>query len=565
MFGSAPIGAVELGGIYGEAPEPIPVAGNNAIRWQPRLLVDGVDWTARLVGDLSVDREESAAGICSFVLCLPAGPVTPTDWKGKAITLDYVGTMAGVTIEQRMFTGRVADPTWNRTDRTLSCTCSDQLQQRVEAMEIAAIDALTGGYWSEDVFEPVAGRSRWDYAQERMTSRAAALDCDAGGNLRVTSWYAKASPDFVFGQGSTVYDSLDVQLSDLSEQINTVEIEGDYRFPRLWQRNRTFTWVHPDMDGFTGEQGFCAWFQNTTELPTIDMIRSAAEGGGQTVIAGIYQALPPSGIYCSPPVGFVAPANHDELLLSAVVTGARRWNQTVTENYKLTVLAEASVSLVGSVIDRQGATVDVESDEADAWESDDIEGGTSGHTDARDEGRRQAQLLTLLNQASTSIIGAHRGTQLSWQVPASWVSGIDLIHTVELGDQGANARGKVVRVQHDLSIDDGSAMTTVTIAVMRGGGTVSDPLLPPSFSEYDEPGGGTIGPLPTQLADGIGDPPYDETKDGFSGNYSLSAGEYPRRFQITADEVAEELRDEHVVEIPAIYRVTIPNDLLELY
>lgn len=569
MFGGAPIGATPLGGSFGGAAEPVPVGGANAIRWVARLLVDGVDWSSRLVGEPQVDREEGAAGICSFDLCLPAGPVTPTDWKGRSVALDYIGTMAGVTTEQRLFTGRVADPSWNRTTRTLSCTCSDQLQQRVEAMEISAIDALVGGYWSEDVFEPVAGRSRWDYAQERLSTRAASLDCDAYGSVRVTSWYTAAQPDFTFGAGSTVYDSLDVQLSDLSVQINTVEIEGDYRFSRLWQRNLTYVWAHPDMAGTSGMTGFCLWIQHTTELPTIEMIESAVSGGGQTVISSAYQVLPSSGTYCDPPIGYAAPRNHKELVLAARVVGARRWNQAVTESYKLRVVAGASVAAVGEVIERQGAAVEVESDLAEAWESDEITGGTSGHQDVRDEPRRQAQLLTLLNQAGATIVAAHRGTQLSWDVPASWVTGLDLRHTVHLDDQGARAKGKVARLQHRLSLETGVALTTVTIAVMRGGGAVSDPLVPPPFSvlppEEEEGPSPIEDSMPTQLADGIDDLPYDETLDGFSGNYSQTSGDYPRRFQATADEVLETLRDENVVEIPAVYRIAIPNDLLELY
>lgn len=568
MFGGAPIGATPLGGSFGGAAEPVPVGGANAIRWVARLLVDGVDWSSRLVGEPQVDREEGAAGICSFELCLPAGPVTPTDWKGRSVALDYIGTMAGVTTEQRLFTGRVADPSWNRTTRTLSCTCSDQLQQRVEAMEISAIDALVGGYWSEDVFEPVAGRSRWDYAQERLSTRAASMDCDAYGSVRVTSWYAAAQPDFTFGAGSTVYDSLDVQLSDLSAQINCVEIEGDYRFQRLWQQNQQYGWEHPELGGFSGIQGFCMWLRNTSELPTKEMLRSAVSGAGYSVISEGYQTLPPSGVYCIPPIGWAASSNHDELVLRGAVIGARRWAQSVTEQYRLRVEADASIAAVGEVIERQGASVAVGEDRADAWESDPPTYGTSGHIDVRDEPRRHRMLTTLLQQARVSIISAHRGSRLSWDVPASWVTGLDLRHTVQLDDQGARALGKVCRLGHRLNLETGEAMSTVTIAVMRGGGTTSDTLTPPAYSTAEDPedwGDLPGGSLPTQLADGVDDPEYDDELEGFAGNYSMSSGAYPRRFDVTSIELDESLRDEHQAEITATYRVAIPNDLLELY
>ncbi|RCH01439.1 hypothetical protein CSC36_6097 [Pseudomonas aeruginosa] len=47
----------------------------------------------------------------------------------------------------------------------MDVSCTDQLQQRVEAMEIAAVDRPGRRAWSADVFEPVDGRSRWDYAR----------------------------------------------------------------------------------------------------------------------------------------------------------------------------------------------------------------------------------------------------------------------------------------------------------------------------------------------------------------------------------------------------------------
>src|SRR5690606_2794495 len=101
-----------------------------------------------------------------------------------------------------------------RTERTLSYTCSDQSQEQVEALSAAQVDALVGGQWSVDVFQPVEGRSHWDYALERMGTRTASLECDAYGVPRVTSWYAKPVADFMFGPGSTEYDTVSVSFSE---------------------------------------------------------------------------------------------------------------------------------------------------------------------------------------------------------------------------------------------------------------------------------------------------------------------------------------------------------------
>lgn len=73
---------------------------------------------------------------------------------------------------------------------------------------------------------------------------AEALDCAPTGELRVTSLFSQP-PAFEFGAGSTVYNSVEVSVGDLSSQTNRIEIECDYRFSRLWQLNASYGWQHP--------------------------------------------------------------------------------------------------------------------------------------------------------------------------------------------------------------------------------------------------------------------------------------------------------------------------------
>lgn len=597
LVGGVPIASVPLASLAGggAAPEPGQVELVSAFRWKLRLLVGDQDVSARLTGSVEVDREEGAAGIARFDLCLAAGPVTPTDWKGKPVALDFICEVAGVTTQTRRYTGRIADPSWDSSTRTLSCTCSDQLQQRVEAMTIAEIDALTpGAVWSEDVFEPVDGRSRWDYMNERLGTMAASLDCAPDGSMRVTSWFATA-PAFVFGLGSTVYQSITVDLADLDSQTNVVEIEADYRFSRLWQFNFTFGWSHPDTDGFGGIQGFCAWRDDTSELPTMDMIREATESAGLTMLtAANYNRLPPN---TANPCGDGSPwinNNYAEgLILGASWRGALRETQAVTESYALRVEVTQSVADAGEVITRERVAIEIESDRADKWESeaygvntgstgtpgaigdgDDEEAdddeidpvdGINGNVDLRNEARRIAGLGCSLQQARTTLIEAHRGTTVSWQVPTPMALGMDLVHTLELDDQ-IRAAGKCRQITDAFDLASGSALTTLSIAVMRGGGDASDPLTPPPYSTStaDRPAGG--GSLTTQLGGRTSSPPYNENLYGFSGNYSVgNAGEqFPRQFKVPAPEIPADIRDEWKVDIDRTFRVAIPNDLLEL-
>ena len=109
---------------------------------------------------------------------------------GQTVELYYRDWVDGAWREELCFKGWVIRPQFTLQTRILDCECSDRQQEIVEAMDVAAIDALVGGLWSADVFEPVEGRSRWDYAMERMSTQAASLQCSVEGDLQVTPWAA---------------------------------------------------------------------------------------------------------------------------------------------------------------------------------------------------------------------------------------------------------------------------------------------------------------------------------------------------------------------------------------
>lgn len=147
------------------------------------------------------------------------------------------------------------------------------------------------------------------------------------------------------------------------------------------------------------------------------------------------------------------------------------------------------------------------------------------------------------------------------------VVAVDLVHTLRISDQGITAQARCNRVLDTFELTAGTAVTTLSIGVMRGGGDANDSLVAPPPSTIEQPDNPDNIGLATQLGRRNDSPPYDETLDGFAGNWdngnpTLEA--FPRRFQITAPEIAATERDESTAEIPAVYRVAIPNDILEL-
>lgn len=568
MLNALPLNAVPLNGLASAAAEPEYIVRGQSFVWALRVLVGGVNLTAQLTGTVTVDREEGAAGIAGFDLYIaPGAAVVPPDWKGRPVTIDYISTTQGATSESRRYTGQISIANWNPVSRLLSCECSDQLQQRVEGMSVAAIDALVGGYWSSDVFEPVEGRSHWDYALERLSTRPVSLDSSPAGELRVTSWYA-VLPHFIYGPGTTLYQTVELQQSDLDESTNRVEIEFSYRYSRLWQLNERYVWKHPGTLGLDDIAGFCQWRTDPTELPQIGMVEDAASGNGQTLLNPDYYLLPLTlADPCGTGVGWTN--IYDDLLLGVDWTGARRWVQTVTETYSLTLATAAGEVDATKIVQRSSATVNVESDLAEAWTEGPIS-GDGGAIDVASDARRDAAMTVALRMGQVEIIAAHREATVSWQVPTSLAMGVDLVHTLQVTDQGVNASGKCRRIVDSFDLGSGAALTTISIAIMRGGG-VSDPLtLPGRLGDGQiEEGEGNVlyAALPTQLGGRTGLPAYDEELDGFSGNYSQNnpnAEQFPRRLIASAAEIPATQRDEQLLDAAVLYRVGIPNDLLEL-
>lgn len=561
---------------------PIDVPEGYSLSWTVTVSLGGQDVTEFLTGTVRVDRSEGAAGMAEFSLFYPVGTPVPLDLHDGPVVIVF--TSRGV--QQLLFTGWVTQPSWHAASRVMRIIATDRLQQRVEAMSLPAIEALTGGLYSPDVFTDEI-EDRWRYAQDRLSTRPASLDCDTHGNMRVTNWQSKKHPDYTFSPGSTVYQSVDVRLAQPTETTNRVELTIKYRYPRLWQASGTFGWVHPGTGGFGGMQGFCAWRPDSTELPTIDMYLSAVGSTGLTPVSASWHLLPPS---MGNPCGNEQPwiNNQPELLiLGGSVIARRRWVQQVTEEYTVTLATAAGEPEQSRVVSRSSVNASV--DFGESWPdslrpyqySPSGGAGTGPGTpttpvtpgDHVDEPRRQLACNTALNKARTEIIEAHRRTQVSWQVPTALIAGVDLVHTLELGDQNTRARGKCVQRLDELNIETGSALATLTIAILREAPGVADPLsVPPRMGAGESESTGVMSrsyTLGTQLGGKLTSPEYDDELDGFSGNYTARQSDtlevFPRRFAATGPEIPDTRTDEHALTAAEkTIRVAFTGDLLEI-
>lgn len=550
--------------------------------WSARLLLNGVDASHLLSGRITTRREEGARTIADFDLQFLDDAVNPATYQGQAVELWFRHWVAGAWVDHLVFRGKVTGPQFSLQTRVLSCECADQLNEQVELLDLATIDAITGGLWSADVFEAVEGRSRWDYASERMSTRPASLQLSLEGALQVTPW-APSAPAWLIPAGTVLFQSVEWVPVELSDRINVVEIEADYRFSRLRERHQPFSWEHPDWVGLTIIDGFCfEWRHDSTEMPDIAMITEASQSAGyQAVINAGWDRLPPSGsgALCTPPSSWLN--QYPDLLVRATWTSAMRWVQPVTEQYTLRVEAPASIAQAGEVVERERLAFETENDRASAFEDAEFTGPEADAVqdalgdwvvDLREDVRLGEGMTCLLNVGRTRILGAHRGNRFVFQLPAADAMGIRLEHTLRVEDEvlgrSIACQAKVAAIAHEWDLDSGSALTTVELAVSQGGGEVSDPLTVPPIPASTPAGEApTLIQLPSQFSGHVDSPPYDEDLLGFAGNYTnynSTQERFERRFDIEAPEIPADHRDEYEVPQVQTYRVVVPTDLLEL-
>lgn len=570
---SGPLNA--LGGA-GEAPGPIVIGpgsgtdpGGSSVNcgfvWRWAATLAGVDVSSTLTGPVTISGEEDGDMVATFALYLGPDPVTIGDYTGSAVTFDFV-VIGDPIISDRRFTGWLVQPRFDVLTRVLSCTATTRLEDTFEAKSIAEIDAFVGGQWSADVFEETAGRSRWEYAKERLSTRPASLCAGRDGLPRIVNWFP-ASISYEFAPGSIVYQSLDISLATLSDTTNVIEVELDYRYSRYRERRQSYSWLHPGTSGNTSIDGFIAWKADSTELPDIDLVTEAVESAGWFITTADWFRLPGSI-----PTGPGSPWRNlnTDLLLGADFSAAIRWSQRAVESYRFRLTVESAVAAVGEVIARERVVLDTSTDADSLWES--SRTGTAAGFDEgprRDQARLESAMNTSLARARVQLLAAHRGNEGIWQVPLAHALGVDRGQRLLLSDTGT-LTGTVVSLTEEADQETGSALLTIGLAVSGGDAeAIADALTLPEAPEFvDLPGPSVAPELPTQLIKDPSSPPYDEELPGFAGSYSIGtwdpADRYPRRFAIDTPEIPDQWRDEITAERAVVYRVAPPVDALEI-
>lgn len=465
------------------------VSDTSAAVWTAVVTVGGIDRSSILVGDVTVEAEEGAARIAEFTLRPPAGTTfTPADWMGADVTIDVADYSTGTPrYAMRLFTGVVDQPSIDLTNRLIALRCTDDLQGRCDAVSNATLLALIGGYDSPAVFDAAA--IGWSYAQDRLSTVPAALDISPLGELRVTPWAPKETPDIVLGAGLLGDNSLGVSFAERSALVNQVTVEFDYRFPRVKAECYSIVWSYVNMTNFAQFILDGGWFLQRAQ------VEAAISSAGGTIESVTWTPLPDEIIAVGS--GYFTPSANDVLLCMGFdMAVSFDYTQTIEEQHRIAVRAIKSIEAIG--LRRETVTGALEGEYPDVVA---VETGirlykesitsippantataNAGQTTSADvtltsetdRAAAEAAMRALIAVAKTRIYGSHRGHRVTATVPL--IPALDLDKTLRLDGAGVTAQGKCARVVHRLSPDTGEATSDVAVALcsIAGIGIVHD-------------------------------------------------------------------------------------------
>jgi hypothetical protein len=391
------------------------LAAVTSAKWGQSVLLNSVDISSLIVGDISIEQEEDASAIASFTFLPSSGSIDPLVYVGKEVLITYhqYGDDGTLYLSKIRFTGKVADVKWDPDTRSISVSADTQLPAKFNAMSKENIASFIGGLWSKYVWSDEDDKSGWTYAQERLSTTENCLYTDEYGIVRMVSFLAKRSggtivPDFVFTDNERFHESLTLEYAQRSEMTNKVVAEVSYAYQRLRQREVSFRW-HTSEDACA----FLRWPGNW-QLCQRSMVESAATSGTWVAIspityqpvwaAGCYSCTPPGGGQPGSPIGSdvicwnigtvqgfvngsptsVDPATGKEtsnegfaydyvidasfLCNGASWRAAARWVQDVTENYEMVIKCSDSISAIGEVTSTEEYNLQNE-EEHPAWEN----------------------------------------------------------------------------------------------------------------------------------------------------------------------------------------------------
>jgi hypothetical protein len=308
------------------------------------------------------------------------------------------------------------------------------------------------------------------------------------------------------------------------------------------------------------------------------MVREAVAAAGWQILAENFICDWPTKFYhCfGQTIGWIN--NYPEAVRGFVLHCAFRWQQSITNEFKISVKAPASITAYrGAFVSTLNSAADFKADIED-WglAETDFSQRPAGfvlddqHNYYRDDADMPAQqqaLDTMIAVAIERINATHRTNKANFSLPlAPYLS---LSHTLRV-DDGNEIKGVVNRLKHTLNLTSAEAITAVSLAISSGQSGLD--ITTQTFTSPEHPalpGGssptGNYVDVPLHVGGLEDSPAFNEDFWGILTNYTIPAAgshEYPREVRLKFPAIPDEKTQNQTVSIPYEINIAVPHNSL---
>lgn len=564
-------------------------------------------------GTVQVDHYEDDSASAEFTIIPGAGTYDMFSYQGKDVGI-YVRTGPSFV---KIFTGKVDIPSVNLIEEKITLKCVADREKLINNNLITAVGSF--GYFSPTVSG--TPKNVFEEVEARLETIPYSLDFDGNNNWHLTSWTPKATADFVYGSSDVYYSEPKVIIESGKKVVNKININFEYNYQRLHQRQLTYQFVYGGKIKSTNidqsPMSFCPRFEHVLSFPTRNMIQSAAEAAGWVVSSMEFQDLWRSGFYnCgivtygwstststyeSSPTGQTdkdGNAVYEPILTRVEDFGSglcrnaswratKRFSQNIKEKYSLTVQSVQSQLIYGIVEEDLSYSLQADFDSSQ-WEDEatyrsqpagtKIGSGTNYYINKdinQDEFNQAAQAA--LSKARTRLYEQHRDSRIVFD--RFITPSIGLQHTVQLTGKWVQGKGKVRHISHTFD-PEGNAKTHIELAIFRATGTASQSSLVAPTRPTD-----VVPSTPTNISLGARwgfDPSSAEAAKwtGYIGNGAVTEvlqerapsgsgrlrvintymTEYPMSFVVDTPAIPDDLRGDRELLGSQSYSISVPNN-----
>lgn len=332
------------------------------IYWMATVVIGGLDVSAGLVGQMTIEADEDSARLARFSV-VPGSDAELAGYDSAIVTIDITIFRGPNTAMIRRFTGIVNNVSFDPVARVATVTCLDGYQERQRACVSAdQVHALFDGLatpcdkivaWNDSKPAPAT------YFSALLATVPGSTFIDASGIWRVARWNMDA-PAASFGPND-VFEDITVDQPSRADVPSAVVATLTHRFPRLHSAELAMSWTAPGREEYV-----------IKGIPTCtkSMVVQALNGASDWLVKGeIAMTQPVPGSYPVILNGHTVYYNvsYESAAFTcqtAAATLYRRWYQEVEVAYSITIQ-------MGGLSDRDESIADAISTTFDAggWES----------------------------------------------------------------------------------------------------------------------------------------------------------------------------------------------------